>query len=114
MKITDATAEIASFCSDGSFLVIACSNGVVHFLDVGSSRKLFSQTLMKPPKSGAAFVSAEFSPPDITGAYDLLVLSTSGNLFQFSGIDLTKLRTAIEAGDVASAKEVSCRWYRFC
>ena len=102
----DGTAELVAWSDDASFLVVATSNGVLHFIDVTTKKRLFSQELFKNPTASAAFASLTFSAQAQTGAYEMVALSRSGALFCFVNIDLAGLRNAIAQGNMAAAKQV--------
>ena len=92
---------------------IPYSNGVVHFVDADTKRVLFSQELGKPKKGcNRAFASLCFveSAPATDGSADgehlLVALTTSGQLFYFTNVDLPALRDSIENKDLAGAQQV--------
>jgi hypothetical protein len=105
----ESGAERLAWSNCGTFVVIATSNGSVHFLNVNSKKVIFSQNLYKPTASSStAFAALDLSTANADGEYSLVALTSTGMMFYFKGIDLLKLSTALQEQNMYGAQLLFC------
>ncbi|XP_033110823.1 kinetochore-associated protein 1-like [Anneissia japonica] len=104
----ETTVDAVAWSDDSKFLVVAESSGVIHFVDTGIQRTLFSQRLVSKGEydDSPSFRRLIFSSKGHINTCELLVLACNGTLFRFSNISLSKLNEAIEQGNVVLAKQI--------
>ncbi|XP_065660662.1 kinetochore-associated protein 1 isoform X2 [Hydra vulgaris] len=112
----DSLIDAFGWADGGDFLVFADRSGLLHFTHIGTQRIIFTKRLAKGYITKQCFSSISFiKQRNGNGLYELFIVTTDGEGFRFSNINLEQLNIAILENNIELASKIQSdmKMFRF-